>query len=314
MVKKSPPELSVVVPLMNEEPIIPELYERLKAAAVKVSPEHELIFIDDGSTDKTLELIISLADHDPTVRYISFSRNFGHQMAIFAGLAHSKGNTVVFIDGDLQDPPELIPELHAKHREGYKVVYARRKKREGETFFKLFTAKLFYRTLQKITAIDIPLDTGDFRLIDRAIANHLLAMPEPDKYLRGQIAWLGYRQTFIEYDRDERKAGETRYKLKKMLKFAIDGVTAFSDAPLRLATTMGFIVFVVAFLIILYALFSHFVLDRTVTGWTSLIISITFIGGVQLLSLGIIGEYISRINNTVRNRPPYIIAETNIDG
>ncbi|MFO7723278.1 MAG: glycosyltransferase family 2 protein [Bacteroidales bacterium] len=304
--------LSVVIPVMNEEKNIPELIQRLRTSAEEITTDYELIFVNDGSRDATLAAIQSFALQDPRIRYISFSRNFGHQIAVSAGLDHAFGDAVVIIDGDLQDPPELIPKLYAKYLEGYQVVYARRSERKGETIFKKITAKWFYRTLNRITEIEIPLDTGDFRLIDKKIADHLRGMPEPNKFLRGQIAWLGYRQTFVEFSRDPRKAGKTGYPLKKMLRFALDGITGFSNAPLRFVTNAGIIVSILAFLIILYALYSHLILHQTISGWTSLIISMMFIGGIQLIAIGIIGEYISRINTSVRNRPLYIIEDSNI--
>jgi polyisoprenyl-phosphate glycosyltransferase len=304
--------LSVVIPVMNEQQTIPELVQRLKASVEQITDRYELIFVNDGSSDGTLSAIRHLSESDERIRYISFSRNFGHQVAVSAGLDHAFGDAVVIIDGDLQDPPELIPELWAKYREGYQVVYARRSERKGESLFKKATASGFYRILNRITDIDIPLDTGDFRLIDRKIAQHLRSMPEPNKFLRGQIAWLGYRQTFVEFSRDPRKAGKTGYPLKKMLRFALDGITGFSNAPLKFVTNAGILVSLIAFLVILYALYSHLILHITISGWTSLIISMMFIGGIQLIAIGIIGEYISRINNTVRNRPLYIVEDTNI--
>jgi polyisoprenyl-phosphate glycosyltransferase len=305
-------ELSIVIPVMNEEQTIPELVHRMKTTITEITENFEMIFVNDGSKDATLAVIQQFANQDPRIRYISFSRNFGHQVAVSAGLDHAQGKAIVIIDGDLQDPPELIPQLYAKYLEGYQVVYARRSERKGETLFKKLTARWFYRSLNRITDIDIPLDTGDYRLIDKKIADHLREMPEPNKFLRGQIAWLGYRQTFVEFSRDPRKAGKTGYPLKKMLRFALDGITGFSNAPLRFVTNAGIIVSMLAFLIILYALYSHLVLHQTISGWTSLMISMMFIGGIQLIAIGIIGEYISRINASVRNRPLYIIEESNI--
>ena len=304
-------ELSVIVPIYNEEKIISELYNRIKKSVRQITADYELIFVNDGSKDMSVKRLKELAKLDKNVKYIDFSRNFGHQIAVTAGLDHCSGDAVIIIDGDLQDPPELFPELYKKYKEGYKVVYAKRKSREGETFFKKITAKWFYRTLAKITSINIPLDTGDYRLIDRQVVDYLMEMPEPNKFYRGQIAWIGLKQTYVEFDRNERFAGETGYSLSKMIRFAIDGITAFSDRPLKLASFLGFTVSAVAFLIILYALISYFVLQQTITGWTSLIISVMFIGGVQLLTIGIIGEYMSRMMSNVRKRPLYIINETN---
>jgi len=306
-------ELTVIIPLYNEQEIINELYDRLSASVASISPDFILLFVDDGSKDHTLEKVMQIATKDKRVKYISFSRNFGHQVAVSAGLDHCQSKAVVIIDGDLQDPPELIPSLYAKYQEGFEVVYARRLKRKGETWFKLLIAKLFYRLMKRITSIDLPLDVGDFRIIDQKIVECLRQMPEQHKFLRGQIAWLGFRQAFVEYERDSRKAGKTGYPLKKMVRFALDGITAFSNSPLRLVTNLGIFISLLSFLIILYALYSHFVLQQTITGWTSLIISSMFIGGVQLLSIGIIGEYISRINTDVRKRPLYIVDKSNID-
>ena len=305
-------DLSIVVPVYNEEKNIPILYERLKKAANAISSNHELIFVNDGSKDGSFFELMKLAEKDDHVFYLNFSRNFGHQIAVTAGLDYSKGDAVVIIDGDLQDPPELIPELYAKHKEGYEVVYAQRIKRKGESWFKKMTAKWFYRILRKMTHINIPVDTGDFRLIDRQVVECLKQMPEQNKFLRGQIAWIGFRQTAVHFERQERIHGKTNYPFSKMLKLALDGITSFSDKPLAFVTRAGLFISMLSFLIILYAIFSHFVLDRTVSGWTSLIISSMFIGGIQLFSIGIIGEYINRINKNVLNRPLYIIGKTNI--
>ncbi|NOU45943.1 MAG: glycosyltransferase family 2 protein [Bacteroidales bacterium] len=305
--------ISVVIPIFNEEAGLPELLKRLEESVIKITPDFELIFVNDCSTDNSLTVLKDLASRHPFVKYLSFSRNFGHQIAVTAGLEHTQGKAVIIIDGDLQDPPEIIGEMYRKYSEGYMVVYAKRRSRSGESFFKKLSAKLFYRLLVKLTGVQIPVDTGDFRLIDRVIVEHLKEMPEPAKFLRGQIAWLGYKQTFIEFDRDARKYGTTGYPFRKMLRFAIDGITAFSDVPLKIATTTGFIVSGFSLLVIIYALISHFILNETITGWTSLIISTMFIGGIQLIAIGIIGEYISRINTTVRKRPLYIIEEKQLE-
>jgi len=301
--------LSIVVPIFNEEALLHELNSRLVQELGTLGVSWEILYVNDGSRDSSLEILRRFARNDQRIRYLSFSRNFGHQLAISAGIDYSTGDAVVTIDGDLQDPPELISELWKRHKEGFHVVYARRNKRKGESWFKLFTATLFYRLLRRITAIDIPVDVGDFRLISREVADHLRAMPEHNKYLRGQIAWLGYSGDFVFYDRDARKAGSSSYPFRKMLRFALDGITAFSDAPLKFVSRLGFIVSGIAFLVILYALYSHLVLGETITGWTSIIVSTMFIGGIQLISVGIIGEYISRINDNVRQRPLYVIAE-----
>ena len=305
-------ELSIIVPIYNEQDTIPELYERLIGAAIKVSENYEIIFINDGSKDNSLGQLIQLSRHNEKVFYIHFSRNFGHQIAVSAGLDFCSGKAVVIIDGDLQDPPELIPTLYQKYKEGYEVVYAKRLEREGESLFKKITAKLFYRILKNITSINIPLDTGDFRLIDKKVVDYLKLMPEQNKFLRGQIAWLGFNQTQVEFNRVKRKYGTTGYPFSKMLRFAMDGITSFSDKPLSFVTNLGFSISLLSVLIILYAIYSHYILDRTITGWTSLIISSMFIGGVQLISIGIIGEYISRMNKNILNRPLYIVADTNL--
>jgi dolichol-phosphate mannosyltransferase len=311
---KNKADISVIIPIYNEQDIIQELYNRLQKTVSQISENYELIFVNDGSKDNSLLELLKLAEQDSRVFYINFSRNFGHQIAVTAGLDASQGKAVVIIDGDLQDPPELITDMFEKYKEGYDVVYAKRKDRKGESIFKKLTAKLFYRVLKQITSIDIPLDTGDFRLIDQKVVHYLNQMPEQNKFLRGQIAWLGFKQTQVLFDRDKRKYGKTGYSLNKMIHFAMDGITAFSDKPLQLVTKLGFIISFVSFVIILYAIYSHYVLHQTITGWTSLIISSMFIGGVQLISIGVIGEYISRINKNVLKRPLYIIEKSNIKG
>lgn len=304
--------LSIVIPIYNEEGNIYRLIERLRQVINPMNLQCEYIFVNDGSRDKSIFLIKELASADPSIKYVDFSRNFGHQIAVTAGLDMSKGKAVIIIDADLQDPPELIPILYTKMKEGYEVVYAQRKSRKGEGFLKKFTARMFYRILSKITSVEIPVDTGDFRIIDRKIVNILKQMPEQQKFLRGQISWIGFRQTFVEYERDERHAGETGYTYKKMIRFALDGITAFSNFPLKFATFAGFIVSGFAFVAIIYALYARFFTDNFEPGWTSLMISILFIGGIQLIGIGIIGEYISRASANVRNRPLYIVNETNI--
>lgn len=307
------PVLSVIIPVYNEEATIPEMYRRLNLAVSTITEDYEFVFVNDGSRDGTLVQLIRLTEMDKRVFYINFSRNFGHQIAVTAGLDACHGQAVVIIDGDLQDPPEVIPELYKKYKEGFEVVYGKRSDRAGESVFKKMTAKWFYRILKNLTSIDIPLDTGDFRLIDRKIVDYLKKMPEQNKFLRGQIAWLGFNQTDVMFSRDKRQHGETGYPFSKMLKFALDGITSFSDKPLSLVTKLGFTISLISFLIILYATYAHFVLDRTITGWTSLIISSMFIGGVQLISIGIIGEYISRMNKNTINRPLYIVESSNLE-
>ena len=306
-------DISVIVPIHNEEQNIIELYNRLTVSVSKITQNYEFVFINDGSTDKSLLELINLSTKDNHVFYINFSRNFGHQIAVTAGLDLCRGQTVVIIDGDLQDPPELIPDLYAKLKEGYEVVYAQRYDREGESIFKKVTAKLFYRTLNIMTSVDIPVDTGDFRIIDRKIVDYLKQMPEQNKFIRGQISWLGFKQTELLFSRDKRKYGRTSYSIGKMFHFAIDGITSFSDKPLIMVSKLGFFISFISVIIIFYAIFSHFILDRTIDGWTSLIISSMFIGGVQLISIGIIGEYIRRINKNAQKRPLYIIEDTNFN-
>ena len=278
----------------------------------QLAVEYELIFVNDGSKDGSIELIKEFADRYSEVKFIDFSRNFGHQIAVTAGLDKSTGAAVVIIDADLQDPPEVIIDLYNKMQTGYEVVYDRRRSRQGESWLKLWTAKKFYRILSKITSISIPIDTGDFRIIDRKIVEVLKNMPEKSKYLRGQISWIGFNQTFVEYDRQERLEGETGYTYRKMLRFAIDGITAFSDLPLKIVTYFGFLVSFFAFFMTLYALYSRYILEDYEPGWASLMISVLFIGGVQMIAVGIIGEYLSRMNNNSRNRPLYVIKDTNI--
>lgn len=301
--------LSIVVPVFNEEQIIDDLVKRMSDAAKSITESYEIIFVNDGSRDNTLARLKEACKSDSRLHYIAFARNFGHQIAITAGMDYAKGDAIVTIDGDLQDPPELIPEMYKEYQNGFKVVYAKRSKRKGETWFKLLTAKMFYRLMARLVSFEIPLDVGDFRLIGRDVLEYLKKMKEYDKYIRGQIAWLGFKSTYVMFERDERKFGKTNYPFKKMLRLAFNGITAFSDSPLKLATQMGFIVCIISFLIGVYALYGYFYAHDTLPGWASTIISITFLGGVQLLSLGIIGEYISRIINNVRNRPLYVIDE-----
>ncbi|WP_092676154.1 glycosyltransferase family 2 protein [Hymenobacter arizonensis] len=307
-------DISVVIPIYNEEANIGALHQRLRHV-LETMPRpvsYELIFVNDGSRDQSLALLLTLADRDEHVRYIDLSRNFGHQIAVTAGLDAAKGNAVVIIDADLQDPPELIHDLHAKLLTGYEVVYAKRRSRQGESAAKKFTARLFYRILASITSISIPVDTGDFRIISRKVVEGLKMMPEQNKFLRGQISWIGYRQTYVEYDRAERAGGETGYTYRKMIRLALDGITGFSDAPLKAATLSGFAVSGVAFLVMMYTLYSRFVSHDYEPGWASLMVSILFLGGVQLIAVGIIGEYIARLSANVRQRPLYLVADTNI--
>lgn len=305
-------DISVVIPVYNEEANIAGLYQRLRKVLERMSRNYELIFVNDGSQDQSLYLLLELAALDDHVRYIDLSRNFGHQIAVTAGIDMTKGAAVVIIDADLQDPPELIPALYDKLADGYEVAYAKRRSREGESLAKKVTARLFYRLLACITHISIPVDTGDFRIISRKVVEALQRMPEQNKFLRGQISWIGYRQTFVEYDRAERARGQTGYTYRKMIRLALDGITGFSDAPLKAATIGGFLVSGIAFLVMLYTLYSKYVTHDYEPGWPSLMISILFLGGVQLICVGIIGEYIARLSTNVRQRPLYLISQTNI--
>jgi dolichol-phosphate mannosyltransferase len=305
--------LSIVIPIFNEENNIDELYYRLVSSISSITNNYEMIFVNDGSKDNSLIKIIELNKKDNRVKYIGFSRNFGHQIAVTAGMDCAKGEAVVIIDADLQDPPEIIPTLYKKFNEGFDVVYAQRKSRKGETWLKKITARCFYRIMNKITTVDIPLDTGDFRIVSKKVVQLLRQMPEKNKFIRGQISWLGFKQTGVLFDRQERKRGKTGYSYAKMIRFALDGITSFSDKPLKLVANLGFFFAFISFGIIIYAVYSHFVLERTISGWTSLIISTMFIGGIQLISIGVIGEYISRINHNTQNRPLYIIDKSNIN-
>lgn len=305
--------ISVVVPVYNEEGNLSELHRRLLQTIVAIGAEPELIYVNDGSSDGSMALIRQLAESQRHVKFIDLSRNFGHQVAVTAGLRAASGHRVVIIDSDLQDPPELIGELnHAMDMDELDVVYARRRARAGESVFKRLTAKLFYRVLQRLTPIDIPVDTGDFRIMSRRVVEVLNRMPEQHRFIRGQVAWAGFAQGFVQYDRHGRNAGESGYPLSKMLRFAMDGITSFSDFPLRLATMLGFTVSGISFVLMLYALYSRLVLKVYEPGWASIMLSVLFIGGIQLICVGIIGEYIGRISDNVKGRPLYVVRETNI--
>lgn len=302
------PELSVVIPVFNEEENLPELYRRLTSVLGGAVSSWEILFVDDGSRDRSWEIIRGLVEADPHVRGLRFSRNFGHQMAFAAGLDHARGHAVVIMDADLQDPPELIPELLAKHREGFEVVYAVRTARHGETFFKRLTARLFYRLLARITSVAIPLDTGDFRLMGRRAVEAFRRLPERHRFTRGLVAWLGFPQTGVPYERAPRHAGTTKYPLRKMLRFAADAITSFSHVPLQLATWLGFLVSGFAFFYILVVIALKFA-GISWPGYTSLMAAILFLGGVQLVMVGLLGEYVGRIYDEVKRRPLYLVAE-----
>jgi polyisoprenyl-phosphate glycosyltransferase len=302
--------ISIVVPCYNEEEVLPAAHERISKAMQSLDVfDYELIYVDDGSRDKTPQIMRELQSSDQRVRVIRFSRNFGHQIAVTAGLDAAEGDAVVLIDADLQDPPEIIPEMVARWREGYDVAYGQRSRRQGESAFKLLTAKIFYRLFNRLTAIDLPLDTGDFRLMDRKVVDAVRQMPEHDRFLRGMITWIGFRQVAVPYSRAPRSAGESKYPLFKMLRFAMDGILSFSLVPLRLAIGMGLLGFGVAMLGVLYALFVRLFTGVWVSGWASLFIAVLFLGGTQLICLGVIGEYIGRIYFEAKQRPLYLIMD-----
>lgn len=300
--------LSVIVPMYFEQAVARECYRRLTAVLQAQGYDYELLFVNDGSTDDTLPILKELAARDERVRVLSFSRNFGHQVAVTAGVEYARGDALVIIDADLQDPPELIPEMVKLWREGWEVVYAKRKKRKGESAFKLMTAKMFYKTLRALTDIDIPADTGDFRLIDRKVANAFLCMPERSRFIRGMVAWLGFRQIPIEYERDERFAGETKYPLKKMLKLASNGILSFSTQPLQLVLQLGLVAIVVSLALLIYAIIAK-ATGHAEGGWASLMVTITFLGGVQLVSVGVLGQYLARMFEESKGRPLYVLSE-----
>ncbi|MGE5614064.1 MAG: glycosyltransferase family 2 protein [Bacillota bacterium] len=300
---------SVVIPLFNEELVVNETYKRVRAVMDSTGEPYEIIFVNDGSRDGTLGKIREIAKSDKNICLISFSRNFGHQSAITAGMDYSKGQAVIVIDADLQDPPEVMLKMIEKWKEGYEVVYGLRIKRKGETLFKKVTAKIYYRILNKLTDVDIPADVGDFRLIDRKVCDALKKLPERNRYVRGLISWLGFKQTGVEFEREERLAGETKYSLGKMIKLAIDGITSFSYKPLKLASYMGAVISALGFLYLLVVVCQKLFTDTTIQGWASLVAITLFFNGIILIILGIIGEYIRRIYDEAKGRPIYIISE-----
>lgn len=304
------PTFSIVVPVYNERESLPELYRRVKAVMEDLGEPWELVLVDDGSTDGSTDLMRQLREQDPAhVRPVIFARNFGHQIAVTAGLDYARGQAVVIMDADLQDPPEVIPDLVAKWREGYQVVYAVRAAREGETWFKKTTAALFYRLIYRITDVKIPVDTGDFRLMDRRVVDVLNRMRERHRFIRGMAAWVGFRQTGVPYKRAPRFAGETKYPLRKMLKFALDAITAFSYFPLQLATYMGFASAGLAILSIPIVVVLRLTGSQAFYGQATTLIAVLFLGGVQLISLGILGEYVGRLYDEAKGRPLYVVAE-----
>lgn len=312
--EQSAPTLSIVVPLYNESGNVDSLVSRISGIVKNLDDisDFEIILVNDGSKDDTLARLRNLAPAYPQMVILDLSRNFGHQLAATAGLDAARGEAVILMDGDLQDPPELIVDFVRKWREGYDVVYAVRKTRKGESFFKILTARIFYRTIKRLTNVAIPVDTGDFRLMSRRVLLALQAIRERHRFLRGLVSWIGFRQTGVVYDRAERLSGTTNYPLTKMIKFAIDGITSFSEIPLRFATYLGFITSGFAFLYAIVILILKLVHANT-PGYTSTMLAILFLGGVQLIGIGILGEYIGRIYDEVKARPLYIVASTERD-
>jgi glycosyltransferase involved in cell wall biosynthesis len=303
------PTFSIVAPIYNEEAVLLELYHRVTEVMDQLGEPWELVLVDDGSRDRSAEIIAEIHENDPRVKGISFSRNFGFQEAVTAGLDYAAGDAVILTDADLQDPPEVIPEMIAKWREGYDVVYGVRTEREGESWHKKFTAKAFYRIIHGITSVNIPLDTGDFRLMDRRVVDSLRRMRERNRFLRGMVPWVGYRQTGIHFRRAARYAGEAKYSsYRRMIKFATNAVTSFSYVPLQLATYLGFVIAVISGLAILVVvLLRLFGPDTPLSGQATTLVAVLFLGGVQLISLGIIGEYLGRIYDEVKGRPLYLV-------
>ncbi|MGI6668479.1 MAG: glycosyltransferase family 2 protein [Acetivibrionales bacterium] len=299
---------SVVVPVYNEEAVIGETYKRLTRVMASLGEKYEIILVNDGSRDKTLELAKEICDKDKRVKLISFSRNFGHQAAITAGMKHSSGEAVIVIDADLQDPPEVIPDMIRKWKEGYNVVYGRRIKRKGETLFKKSTARIFYRALNHLADVEMPEDTGDFRLIDRNVCNVLNELPERNRYVRGLVNWAGFRQTDVKFVRQERFAGITKYPLKKMLKFAADAVISFSSKPLRFSMYLGIAALIAGFISLAAIIYEILFTDKAVPGWSPAVAASLVFSGAMLIMTGILGEYTSRIYDEVKGRPLYIIS------
>jgi len=303
------PVISVIVPIFNEEEVIPELYRRMVAVLDVIGQPWELICVNDGSRDESLSLLLSLREQDPRVKVINFSRNFGHQIAITAGMDYALGDAIAIIDADLQDPPELIEEMFDKWREGYEVVYAVRAQRRGESRFKLWTASAFYRLLRRITDVEIPVNTGDFRLIDRQVLLTMRRLREKHRFMRGLSSWVGYRQIGIEYQRAERFAGDTKYPLSKMLRLTLDAITSFSYIPLRLSTYFGFFLAFVSLLGIIVTTVLRLSGNNAFLGQASTLVAVLFLGGIQLIFLGIIGEYLARIYDDVKARPLYVVSK-----
>ncbi len=309
-------KVSLVIPMYYEEEVAEECYNRVtKVLSTLQDYTYEIVFINDGSKDKTLEILEGIAKKDINVKVISFARNFGHQCAVTAGLQFVTGDAIVIIDADLQDPPELIPDMLKLWENGNEVIYGKRKTRDGESKFKLLTAKMFYQTLNALSDVDIPKDTGDFRLVDKKVVDVINSLPEHNKFLRGLFSWVGFKQTPFEYERKERFAGKTKYPLKKMLKLASDGIISFSTKPLKIVGGLGILSMAISLLVLIYAILSFiFHWHNLTAGWTSLMVTMTFLSGIILISLWMIGEYIARIYDEVKQRPQYIIdRKINID-
>jgi polyisoprenyl-phosphate glycosyltransferase len=303
------PVLSLVLPIYNEEEVIPELHTQLQAFLTALHLDAEVIFVNDGSKDLSLQMLSGIAAAEPRYRVLSFSRNFGHQTAITAGIDYARGHAVVVMDADLQDPPEVVLEMVAKWREGYDVVYGKRLTRAGESAFKLLTAKAFYRLFAALIPIEVPLDTGDFRLMSRRVVIALRALKESHRFVRGMVSWIGFKQTAVLYDRPARVAGETKYPLRKMVRFALDGITSFSIVPLRAALHLGLLFSLFGVFVLIWALVVHFILHDTVPGWTALVVVFTLLSSVQLVVIGILGEYVGRIYEQIKQRPLYIVGD-----
>jgi glycosyltransferase involved in cell wall biosynthesis len=300
---------SVIIPVYNEAEVVPALYWRLTRVMEGLGELYEIIFVDDGSRDDSPALLRDLWEKDPRVRFLSLSRNFGHQIAITAGLDHSSGQAVIVMDADLQDPPEVIPQLIEQWRKGFDLVFAVRQQRRGDGLFKRATAALFYRIFRRLSATDIPMDAGDFRLMSRRAVEALKVIRERNRFIRGLAGWIGFPQISVPFVRDVRQAGKTKYSLKTMVRFAFNGIISFSLVPLQLAGYFGFVVSATSFVYLAYAVWLKLFTDRVVLGWTSVMVAMLFLGGVQLISLGIIGEYLGRIYEEVKQRPLYIIGE-----
>lgn len=300
---------SVIVPMYNEEEVIGTTFERLKQVMDSLGERYELIFVNDGSKDRSADIIKQLAEQHQEVVLIDFSRNFGHQIAITAGMDYALGDAIIIIDADLQDPPEVILQMIDKWRDGYEVVYGKRVKRKGETWFKKATAKIFYRTLRALTNVDIPADTGDFRLIDRKVCDVLKGLKEKNRFVRGLVSWIGFRQTSVEFVREERFAGVTKYPLKRMLRFALDAITSFSYKPLKIASYIGFTISFFSFIYLVIVVYQRLFTNTTTAGWASIVAINLLFNGIILILLGVIGEYIGRIYDETKNRPLYIVRE-----